>query len=325
MARKSAVEERLARLQRLEDDPASAEGRRDLRKALQAASRTMVASAARIVATYQLNDLAPDLEAAFDRFMTNPLRTDKGCIAKLGIVDALDRMDAGGEEVFLKGIRHVQMEPVYGGKADTASNLRGNCGLALAQLGHPEVLYELTTLLMDPEHQARRAAVKALTYLARQESELLLRMKALSGDPEPDVVAECLSGLVEIDAGQSLPFVARFLDGDDPVMLEGAALAMAGSRKVEAFGLLRNCWMETVDQRVRRLLVLPIALTRQDEALEFLFEVIEDAGREMAMAAIEGVGLYVGDADARTRIQEIVDARDDPAVTGAWAEVCGDE
>ena len=324
MARKSMVEERLARLQRLEADPASTEGRSDLRKALQAASRTVVASAARLVATHQLDDLAPDLEAAFDRFMTNPARTDKGCIGKLAIVDALDRLEADGEGVFLKGVRHVQMEPVYGGKADTASNLRGNCALALAQLGHPKVLYELANLLADPESQARRAAVKALTYLARQESELLLRLKALSGDAEPDVVAECLSGLIEIDADHSLPFLARFLDVDDPVTMEGAALAIAGSHKMEAFALLRDCWMATVDQETRRLLVLPIALTRQDEALGFLIDVIEDAGRDMAVAAIEAIGLLAGDPDARGRIQEAVDNRDDPAVEAAWAQVRGD-
>ena len=75
---------------------------------------------------------------------------------------------------------------------------------------------------------------------------------------------------------------------------------------------------------MRRLLVLPIALTRQDEALGFLIDVIEDAGRDMAVAAIEAIGLLAGDPDARGRIQEAVDNRDDPAVEAAWAQVRGD-
>ena len=41
----------------------------------------------------------------------------------------LEHPDAG---VFLRGMRHIQMEPIWGGRSDTAGTLRATCALALA-------------------------------------------------------------------------------------------------------------------------------------------------------------------------------------------------
>ena len=44
---------------------------------------------------------------------------------KVAIVEALNALGYEHTPTFLQGIRHVQMEPVYGGRVDTAAVLRG--------------------------------------------------------------------------------------------------------------------------------------------------------------------------------------------------------
>lgn len=319
MARRHSLEEKLAKLRSLEADPFSAENKRELGKALRGANNALAAKAADIAAKYGLTDLIPDLIAAFERFMDKPERTDKGCLAKLAIVDALNKLDYGETDIFLQGIHHVQMEPVYGGRIDTAANLRGNCGLALARLAYADALFELTALVMDPELQARRAAAKALTYVAREECELLLRMKALAGDREPDVIGDCLSGLMELAPERSTGFVASFLDSADLFVAEGAAIALAESRMPEALEILRDRFEKSISPEFKQMLVLPIALTRLDDAFNFLLEVVSDAYRDTAAAAVEALKIYGANDQRRARIQQAVVSRDDPAVSEAYA------
>ena len=62
-------------------------------------------------------------------------------------------------EVALRGMRYEQWEPVYGGRVDTAANLRGRCAVMLARMRYPEAHIELVRLLVDAEAPARLAAV----------------------------------------------------------------------------------------------------------------------------------------------------------------------
>ena len=48
--------------------------------------------------------------------MTDPVKTDPQCWAKNAIVKALKDLNHDDPAVFLRGIEHVQMEPVWGGR-----------------------------------------------------------------------------------------------------------------------------------------------------------------------------------------------------------------
>src|SRR2546426_2582883 len=88
-------------------------------------SNHVVARAARAAREADLSALAPDLIAAFPRFLEDPVRRDPGCVAKTGIVHALLSFgDAAGSDVFLRGAVHVQREPAFGPPIDTAPELR---------------------------------------------------------------------------------------------------------------------------------------------------------------------------------------------------------
>ena len=318
MVKRPTLKEKLARLAELAKGRLSAETAMELRKALSGASNALAARAADVAAKLEAAELIPDLVAAFGRFMDNPEKTDKGCTAKTAEVKALVGLGYDEDGVLLRGIRHVQMEPVYGGRADTAANLRAECAMGLVRIGHPDTLFELTTLLMDGEPQPRRAAVKALAYLGAEPCELLLRIKVLAGDPEPDVIGDCFAGLIGINAERSMPFVSEYLASDDEVVAESAAIALGESRKPEAFQILRDHWEDALRSDRRKTLLLPMALTRCDEAFEFLLEVVLDRPPDYAIAAVKALKIFAHDEGHRRRIRKSVEERDEFPITEAY-------
>src|SRR5947199_34262 len=90
-----------------------------LRKALTNGNNFIVAKAADLAREFQLTQLTPDLLTAFDRFFNDAGKTDPQCWAKNALSRALAAMEHQDEEIFLRGMRHIQMEPVWGGQSDT--------------------------------------------------------------------------------------------------------------------------------------------------------------------------------------------------------------
>jgi len=322
---RKSLEEKLAALGAIEEAPLDAGARDGLCKALHAANHTLIAKAARVAATCDLRDLSPEMAAAFDRMMAKSAKADKGCLAKTALAESLDTLEYDDPGPFLAGVRHVQMEPAFGDPVDTAAHLRGRCAAALARLGHPDTLFALTYLLCDGEPAARRAAVGILAQIGGRECELLLRLKVLGGDKEPDVVCACLSGLATIAPEHSMDFIAWFLGHPDPVISEGAALALGEARGTRALGLLTDSWEGSIDPELKKMLLLPIALTRCDAAFGFLIRVVEEEHRETASAAVEALRLYGDDANRVRRIRDAAEQRADKTVERACAAVFGSE
>ena len=105
-------------------------------------------------------------------------------------------------------LRYRQLEPVWGGTADTAVDVRASCAMGLVASGYSRALVELTALLNDTDAAARVGAVRAIACGNPREAELLLRSKALAGDAEPQVLGECFTGLLAVEPEESLGFVA---------------------------------------------------------------------------------------------------------------------
>lgn len=318
MAKSSPLDAKLARLAQIEAGTPSAEDIFELRAAIQGTNHILAAKAASLAGELGVSELVPDLAAALGRFMEKGGKADKGCRAKTAIVEALSILDYGDPDVFLRGIRHVQMEPVYGGRADAAAGLRGRCAIALAQLAIPEAVYEICDLLADPEKEARGNAVSALGLLATEASELLLRMKASSGD-EPEVIETCFSVLMKMAPERSIPFVARFLGHANPAMVEAAAMALSESRTIDAFNILLEAWQQHLDPSYRKMLLLPFALTRLDEAVAFLVDLVENAGITIACEAVKCLGaVYQDDQHLRKQVKHAVTNRAEESILKAY-------
>src|SRR5436190_529244 len=128
---KKKFEEQLAALETLRESAGAPATVDSLRKALANRNNYVAAKASKITVELGLKSLLPDLLSAFDRFFIDPVKSDPQCWAKNALVQALAALGHDESAVFIRGLRHIQMEPVWGGQEDTAAALRGNCALAL--------------------------------------------------------------------------------------------------------------------------------------------------------------------------------------------------
>jgi HEAT repeat protein len=316
MSGKRAFEEQIAALEALRQAPAETRVV-PLRKALTHRNNFIAAKAADLVREFGLTQLAPDLLKAFDHFLENPEKSDPQCWAKNAISRALAAFEHQDADVFLRGMRHIQMEPVWGGQSDTAGTLRATCALALVQcrsLGEMEVLRHLVDLAGDSDKTVRAEVMRAVEQMNSSTASLLLRLKALVGDAEPEVLGACFAGILQIDGVKAIPWVARFLGSADDKAAE-AALAIAGTHTPEAFIALqqrldrshdlRSLDLKSNDPWFRSVLLSAVALTRQDAAHEFLMSLVQTESRD-AEPAMEALLRTRPSAEVIERIEKLV-------------------
>ncbi len=308
MPGKKAFDAQLAALDALRQAPES-ERAAALRKALGQRNNFLAAKAADLVRELALAELLPDLLKAFDRFLESPEKTDPQCWAKNAIARALAALEYQEPDVFLRGMKHIQLEPVWGGTSDTAGTLRAICVLALVQcreLREPELLKHLVDMLADKDKSVRAEVVRAIEQVGSTAAALLLRERAILGNDEPEVLGACYGGVLRLEGTSAIPWISRFLEPGDDAAAE-AALAIAATHSPEGFEALRS-YLETgsdlgssgrkgfnlraADKWFRSVLLSAIALTRQDAALEFLFDLIrsESFDAEPAIEAIVRAG-----------------------------------
>lgn len=252
------------------------------------------------------------LPAAFAVLQEDPLKRDPGCRGQTAIAKALDRAEIRSEAVFLAGVRHVQLEPVWGGRADTAAELRGVCGMALVHARHERAMIEVAELLADPEVRARVAAARALAASGdRTVAEPLLRLRIAAGEADAEVIGECFTALLELAREGAIDFVARFLAHRDDALAEAAALALGGSRLKPAFAVLRDASESLVGGASRRVRLLAIALLRDDEAWTWLLAIVEDESIAAATDAIHALAAFRHDTELCTRLRAAIARRGD--------------
>jgi HEAT repeat protein len=312
MKRRDAVEEALNALSELRHQPGTEPLARQLRSFLENKSNLVTAKAAKTAGELRVTDLTADLAAAFHRLMVNPAKLDKGCAATTAIVGALYAMDYESPDVYLKGVRHIQMEGSYGPPVDAAAELRSNSALGLVRTGHTDALFEVVRLLADKEARVRMGAARALGTVGGETAELLLYLKVLAGDREPDVLAECFTGLLASGGERSLRVVASYLDDADDAVFEAAALTLGASRLPGAIDALKEKWNRTVLRSVRKTLLVALATARQDSALEFVLSLVAGAEEGIALEAVAALRMYRNDDRVRRLVEEAVGRRGEP-------------
>ena len=281
MAASPGIEEQAAALEALRQAPTHL-AEIGLRKALQRRNNFLVAKAARVAADLKASSLTPDLVAAFTRFLDNPVKSDPQCWAKNDTAKALATLEYQEHKLFLQGMRHIQLEPVWGGTADTAGSLRGTCALALVQcrgLDSVRLLTVLTELFADKELPVRVNAARAVEQVGSDAAMLLLRLRAELASDEPELLGACYSGVLHLEGPGAIPWAAKFLPSGDDAAAE-AAIAIAETRDPEAFTTLKKSFDEARDPWFRTALLVAIALTRQDEAFDWLLTLIERDDRD---------------------------------------------
>jgi HEAT repeat protein len=315
LKRPDPVEQALDRLADLKNEAGGPHLAAEIKAFLKNRSNLVVAKAAKIAGQARASELVPELVEAFHRLMKDPSKLDKGCAATTEIASALYELDYAEPEVYLLGIHHVQMEGSFGPPVDAAAKLRAISAMALARTRHPAALDEIVSLLVDEWPEARIGAVRALAVNGGPAGALLLKLKILMGEREPDVLAECFSGLLTTAPERSLQLVAGFIDSEDMAAAEAALLALGSSRLPEALELLKARWERTAGGPLRKIVLLAIAMIRSDQAIEFLLGVLAECSSTMAKDVIAGLALFRNNDNVRSRVESVVAQRKDKSVS----------
>lgn len=294
-----------------------------LRSYLKNRSNLVVAKAAKVAGELHLSGLMSDLVEAFHRLMVNPAKLDKRCAAITEIVSALYELDYAEPEVYLQGIRHVQKEASFGPPIDTAASLRGRSAQGLLRTRYPAAIAVVIDLLVDPEPPARLGAIRALALNAGEVGPLLLRLKVLTGDEDPEIVSECFSGLLAAAPAPSLSFVARYIDSEDDVIAEAAIWALGQSRQTAALPVLQEKWERTVELSLRKTLIAALAASRLQESFDYLCSQLRTADLRTAGDIIAALADYAGSESLRSAVATAVEERREPKLAALFQQHFG--
>lgn len=306
MAGRLSLEDKLAALCAIRDAEPSESHKSELKRYLGDRSNLVVASAATLAGERAFLELLGDMEVAFDRFLVDPVKNDKLCRAKIAIVQALDKIEHLKRDVFEKAARHIQLEPAWGKEDDTAAPLCAAALFALARIGGSDYHCLLVDALTDPEKDVRLAAAQALAYVGTEAAGLVLRLKARLGDADPDVLSECLSGLLTIGPEANLDFVCEFLGPADPPRCEAAALALGKTKLPRALEALKSCWQRSYEKTLRNQILLAISMMRLPAAIDFLLELVESDSESSALSAMTALKFHRYDTRLCERLAQTV-------------------
>jgi hypothetical protein len=314
------VEQALDRLAALKNEAGGPAVGTELKAFLRNRSNLVVAKAAKIARQARVTESVPELVRAFHRFMENPSKLDKGCAAMTAIVEALYELDYAEPQVYLLGIHHVQMEGSFGPPVDAAAKLRAISAMSLARTRHPAALDEIVSLLVDEWPEARIGAVRALALNGGPAGALLIKLKILTGESEPDVLAECFSGLLAAAPERSLPLIAGFIDSEDIAVAEAALLALGSSRLPEALDLLKARSERRAGDPLRKIVLVAIAMIRSDSAIEFLLTLLAECSASMAKDVLAALAFFRSNDKVRARVESVVARRNEKSVYAIFQE-----
>jgi hypothetical protein len=302
------IEEKLERLSLLRAASPS-EATIALRAAIDDRANVVIAKAAKIAAELELHDLIPDLVRAFDRLFEKPVERDPQCWGKNAIAIALRDLGYQSSEPFLRGLRHIQMEPVWGGREDTAQVLRAACCAALPQcadLTRDEMLRHLVDAITDVSDKVRVDAARSLEHMGGADCALLLRLKARIGDKESHVTGQAFESLLRLERDGALPFVAEFLDSDDDEVCGEAALALGSSRLPEALAILKQACKRPRDWNRKQVFLRGISASRLPEAIEFLLDLVNSSRAGEPAQALDALALHRDSTDIKRMVEEAI-------------------
>jgi len=296
-----------------------------LRKVLAHRNNFIVSKAAKLVADAELFALLPEVLAAYDRFFLDAAKTDPKCWAKEALAKALVKLEHRAKDTYLRGMRHHQLEPVMGGKSDSAGALRATCAHALVDcpgISDADLLTALLEPLTDTDKTVRMEAARAIAQVGGVSAALILRLRALLGKDEPEVLGAVYSALLSLEGGRAIPLVAAALEDGNDLAAE-AAFALADQRSPEALAALterhRAGPNAHFDDWFGSVLLSAIALTRLPEAFDFLIAMIAREAHQ-ASAAIEAIGRIAPSAELRARVEQAVEQAGSPRLTQAFRQ-----
>jgi hypothetical protein len=318
MAKTDPIERALNRLGELRHAEPSERVRDELRSFLRNRSNLVVAKAAAIVRDLRVTALLPELVAAFNKLIADAPRLDKRCAALAEITSALYELDYDEPGPYLMGMKHVQFEGSYGPPVDEGAKLRAVSAQGLLRTHYADALPEVVQLLVDREPAARIGAIRALGINGGEAGVLLLRLKVLTGDAEPAVLAECFAALLAASPDKSVGFVAKYIEAANEATAEAATLALGESRLPLAYEVLKETWNRTALLSEKKILLASMAASRLDDAIAFLLSQVDSASAQTAACAVEALSIYRHNERVSKSVRNAALARREKAIIEAY-------
>ncbi|MCA9838485.1 MAG: hypothetical protein KC422_16325 [Trueperaceae bacterium] len=263
-----------------------------LKKVLRQANGIVVAEAALLASEWFATELTDELADAFVRLRDKGLGEDPQCWGKVALIKALHELAHQDGLVYLKGCQTFQLEPVYGGKEDSAVAVRSLAFGALVQLpviDFEKLMIALADLLADPSPRVRAEAARLSVSGPADKVAPLLRLKLKLGDTETRVMGACCDALLTLAPGEeNLELIESLAQSDNGALEAEALAALAGSSHAEAVTLAITAFDRLFDPQLRRIVIMAMAASATGEADAFLLSLLAEDEPE-ALWALEAL------------------------------------
>ncbi len=204
-----------------------------LQRALEHKSWLVAATAAQIVGERQLSGHEERLIRVWERFSAGGAK-DPGCRAKEAALTALDQLEGFDPDPFIEGVHCHQLEPVMGGRVDTAGGVRQRAVYALLRMVHSDALLHAAVALADADPHVRAGVARGLGHYAGRAGAPLLLFLLEAGDDDAVVIADGMMALLAAAPDFGLSFAVRWLTDGERQRREAAALALGQSEREDA-------------------------------------------------------------------------------------------
>lgn len=184
----------------------------------------LINAATAVLATVADASTRPGLHRVYAELAGDPTKRDPGCYTRVALLRAL-RPILTPEDGDLLGAACDTYEelPTGGGMEEVAHGLRGLALVMLAETDETLAAFHAARLLVDPRTHpmSGEPAATAARVLTAQGHLLPLYGYALGGGHLPEVIAECLRGLVDLPPPLLPDLIAAHLDSEDETVLLG--------------------------------------------------------------------------------------------------------
>jgi hypothetical protein len=330
--RKDPLKEALQKVSELRAEGNSEKSIATLRTLIKKQAGVVVAKAAEVASEWNATELARDLHDAFYRLREDGLEVDPQCWGKTAIIKALYDLAWQDTKVFVDACKTIQLEPVYGGKGDSATSVRTAGVQALVQLPAADtstVMNTLADLLADESPKVRAEAARSCVYCQPLLVSPLLRLKIRSGDVEPRVLGVCFDTLlvispdsetVQLVQGYATPklITKRFSPSHDVVQSEAIA-SLASSSLAEAVNAVTKLYKSLTDMQLRRVLLTALGASPASEAFNFLCQIVKDAPFDEAKWGLEALKPKLHDEESRRQIEGYLKERNNADLLQIYA------
>ena len=268
------------------------EGRGALAGALAGRAPDGIARAAQLIAEHNLDGFEEALSSAYQRLARAPASANPGCLAKEAILAALEAGESSSAELFARAAMHQQIEGGRTGARDTAARVRAQGLLGLARLGHPDALVIFGAGLANRDPTVRLTAARAIAHRGQRDGAGLLLLRLGAGDDQPDVVAECLRGLLSLAPDVAAPRARALLDSDDPRAREQTLHALGTAASDLAVTLLRDALAAATLAAPRIEIIEALGLSLRPAARALLIELVAGDRPSDAEAALAALAIH---------------------------------